>query len=72
MTHEELNRRFSKHQNTPVTVSKLIPSYIVDVEFSDVSIMFEYYKDDLQTDDMNHSQSRIRYLAIYDPRNARR
>ena len=53
MTLEELNRRFSEHQNIAVAVAKLILSYIVDVEFSYVFTMFEYYKGDLQTDDIN-------------------
>ena len=52
MTHEEL-KRFSKHRNTAVAVPKLISPYIVNVEFSDVSTMFEHYKDDLQTDNIN-------------------
>ena len=42
-------KKISEHQKIAVILAKLIPSYIL----SDVSTMFEYYKDDLQINDMN-------------------
>ncbi|CAF1328301.1 unnamed protein product [Didymodactylos carnosus] len=51
MTIEELGRRFTEHQRIAMNISNLIPSYIVNTRFSDVSTLFNYYKDDLQTDD---------------------
>ncbi|CAF3801836.1 unnamed protein product [Rotaria magnacalcarata] len=51
MTIDELGRRFSEHQKIVMTISKLIPSNIDNFQFSDVSELFNQYKDDLQTDD---------------------
>jgi hypothetical protein len=51
MTIDELGKRFTKHQKIALNISKLIPSFIVDTQFSDVSVIFNNYKDDLQTDD---------------------
>jgi len=51
MTIEELGRRFTEHQKIAMNISNLIPSYIVNTQFSDVLELFNHYKDDLQTDD---------------------
>jgi hypothetical protein len=51
MTIDELGKRFTEHQKIALNISKLIPSFIVDTQFSDVSVIFNNYKDDLQTDD---------------------
>ncbi len=51
MTIEELGRRFTEHQKIAMKISNLIPSCIVNTEFSDVSELFNHYKDDLQSDD---------------------
>ncbi len=53
MTIEELGRRFPEHQKIAMNISNLIPSYIVNTQFSDVSTLFNHYKDDLHTDDSN-------------------
>jgi len=51
MTIDELGRRFTVHQNIALSISKLIPSFIADTQFSDVLTIFNHYKDDLQSDD---------------------
>ncbi|CAM4847026.1 unnamed protein product [Rotaria magnacalcarata] len=51
MVIDELGSRFNEHQKIAVNIAKLIPSFIVDTKFSDVSAMFNHYKDDLQSAD---------------------
>ncbi|CAF2730914.1 unnamed protein product [Rotaria sp. Silwood2] len=52
-TIQELGRRFTEHQKIAMTISSLIPSFVVNTNFSNVSTLFDYYKDDLKTDDTN-------------------
>ncbi|CAF4284161.1 unnamed protein product, partial [Rotaria sordida] len=52
-TIEELGRRFNEHQKIAMHISNLIPSYIVNLQFSNVLPLFYHYKDDLQSDDPN-------------------
>ncbi len=51
MIIEEHGRRFSEHQKIAITISKLLSSYIVNIQFSDISTRFNHCKDDLQADD---------------------
>ena len=52
MNLEELSRRFAEHEKIPMSISKLISSYIVNSNFSDVLPLFTQYKGDLLTDDL--------------------
>lgn len=53
MTIDELDRRFTEHQKIALNISMLIPSFISNTKLSDVSEIFDHYKDDLQTDDFS-------------------
>ncbi|CAF3454261.1 unnamed protein product [Rotaria socialis] len=52
-TIEELGRRFNVHQKLAMSIANLIPLYFVNTDFSNVSSLFQHYKDDLQTDNPN-------------------
>ncbi|CAF3983994.1 unnamed protein product, partial [Rotaria sordida] len=52
-TLTELGNRFSKHKKILVNVFNLLPSYVVEKEFNDVKQAFDFYKDDLPSNDMN-------------------
>ena len=52
MNLEELSRRFAEHEKLAMSISKLISSYIVNSNFSDVLPLFTQYKGDLLTDDL--------------------
>lgn len=52
-TLTELGNRFSKHQKILTNAFSLLPSYVVDKEFSDVKQAFDFYKDDLPSNDIN-------------------
>ncbi|CAF4889588.1 unnamed protein product [Rotaria sp. Silwood1] len=52
-TLTELGNRFSKHQKILTNVFNLLPSYVVEKEFNNVKQAFDFYKDDLPSNDMN-------------------
>ena len=51
MTIGELSKRFTEHQKITTSIPKLIPSYIVNIDFSDVLHSFSYSQDDLSNVD---------------------
>ncbi|CAF2907259.1 unnamed protein product [Rotaria sp. Silwood2] len=52
-TLTELGNRFSKHKKILANVLNLLPSYVVEKQFNDVKQAFDFYKDDLPSNDMN-------------------
>ena len=49
-TIDELGLRFSTRQKLAVKISKLIPLHVKEVEFADMKDTFEFYKEDLLSD----------------------
>ena len=49
-TIDELGLRFSTQQKLAVKISKLMPLHVKEVEFADMKNMFEFYKEDLLSD----------------------
>ncbi|CAF4698541.1 unnamed protein product [Rotaria sp. Silwood1] len=49
-TIDELGPRFSTHQKLAVKISKLMPVHVKEVDFADMKDTFEFYKEDLLSD----------------------
>ncbi|CAF3169504.1 unnamed protein product [Rotaria sp. Silwood2] len=49
-TIDELGPRFSTHQKLAIKISKLMPLHVKGVEFADMKDTFEFYKEDLLSD----------------------
>ena len=49
-TIDELDLRFFIHQKLAVKISKLMPLHVKEVEFADMKDTFEFYKEDLLSD----------------------
>jgi hypothetical protein len=49
-TIDELGPRFSDHQKLAVKISKLMPNTVKEIEFADVKETFEFYREDLISD----------------------
>lgn len=50
-TIDELGPRFSSHQKLAAKISKLMPNHVKEIEFADVKNTFEFYQDDLVSND---------------------
>lgn len=52
-TLTELGNRFTKHQKILADIFSLLPSYVIEKKFNDLKQVFDLYKDDLPSNDMN-------------------
>ncbi len=52
-TLSELQKRFSKHQKNVVNIINLLPSIVVDKTLTDVNDIFEFYRSDLPSNNID-------------------